>query len=172
MSHDGNVRETFQFEAIGVICSPYVDPAQTPIQPVFARGVKGRVEVFPQYVAGLKDLEGFSHVHLVYVFHLSRGAKLRVKPFLQDEEHGIFATRSPVRPNPIGMSIVRLVGIDGAVLHVEDTDIVDGAPLLDIKPYSPRFDVRAGARSGWMEEVDEATTRERGGRAGRGPDEF
>jgi tRNA (adenine37-N6)-methyltransferase len=165
-------REDFHFRAIGIIRSPYLDPAQTPIQPVFAPGVAGRVELFAEYAEGLKDLKGFSHVHLLYVLHFARMAKLQVKPFLHDVEHGIFATRSPTRPNPIGISIVRLVRIEDTVLHVEDMDIVDGTPLLDIKPYAPRFDVREGARSGWMEEVDEATALRRGRRAGRSPDQF
>ena len=165
-------RKAFRFQAIGVIRSPYSDPAQTPIQPVFAPGVAGRVELFPEYSDALKDLDGFSYVHLIYVLHLACTAKLRVKPFLHDVEHGIFATRSPTRPNPIGMSIVRLVRIEDTVLHVEDMDIVDGTPLLDIKPYAPRFDVRDGARSGWMDEVADATARQRGRRAGRSPNQF
>jgi tRNA-Thr(GGU) m(6)t(6)A37 methyltransferase TsaA len=165
------VRSEFTFRAIGVIHSPFQEPAQTPIQPVFAGDARGQVEVFAEYAEGLMDLEGFSHVHLIYVFDRVSEMKLRVKPYLQDVEHGIFATRLPTRPNPIGMSIVRLIGREGATLHVADLDILDGTPLLDIKPFSPQFDLREGARAGWMELVDEATAQQRGRRAGRNPDQ-
>jgi len=167
-----SAHDEFHFRAIGVIHTPHVDPARTPIQPVFARGIPGRVELWEQYAEGLKDLEGFSHIHLIYVLHRAGAAELRVKPFLEDVEHGVFATRSPARPNPIGVSLVRLVRIDGTTLHVEDVDILDGTPLLDIKPYSPRFDVREAARSGWMERVDDKQVLERGRRAGRDPGEL
>lgn len=169
MSEVGPEREEFRFRAIGIIRSPFQEPAKTPIQPVYADDACGRVEVFPEYAEGLTDLEGFSHVHLIYVFDRVRQVKLRVKPFLQDVEHGIFATRSPTRPNPIGMSIVRLLGREGTTLHVAGVDVVDGTPLLDIKPFSHRFDLREGTRAGWMEQVDEATARQRGFRAGRDP---
>ena len=101
-------------------------------------------------MAGLKDLEGFSHVFLIYHFHLSEGYSLEVKPFLDDQDHGVFATRAPRRPNPIGISIVRLVRVDGPILYIEDVDVVDGTPLLDIKPYVPEFDVRPAERIGWF----------------------
>lgn len=158
-------RREFHFRAIGIIHSPFQEPAQTPIQPVYGSDASGRVEVFAEYAEGLTDLEGFSHVHLIYVFDRVGQVKLQVKPYLQDVEHGIFATRSPPRPNPIGMSIVRLIGREGAILHVAELDILDGTPLLDIKPFSPRFDLRNGARAGWMEQVDEATAWQRGRRA-------
>ena len=95
----------------------------------------GRVEVFPEYAEGLRDLEGFSHVYLIYQFHRTSGTKLTVKPFLQDVERGVFATRAPCRPNPLGLSLVRLVRRDGRVLHIEGVDVLNGTPLLDIKPY-------------------------------------
>ena len=164
-------RSKFTFRAIGIIHSPFQEPAQTPIQPVYAGDVRGQVEVFPEYAEGLQDLEGFSHVHLIYVFDRVGEMKLRVKPYLQDVEHGIFAARSPTRPNPIGMSIVRLIGREAAMLHVAELDILDGTPLLDIKPFSSQFDLREGARAGWMEQVDEATAWQRGRRAGRNPDQ-
>jgi tRNA (adenine37-N6)-methyltransferase len=167
MSYSGPEHGEFQFRAIGIIHSPFQEPAQTPIQPVFAGDVRGRVEVFSEYAEGLADLEGFSHVHLIYLFDRAGQMKLRVKPFLQDVEHGVFATRSPLRPNPIGMSIVRLIGRQGATLHVAELDILDGTPLLDIKPFAPRFDLRAETRAGWMEQVDDATAWQRGRRAGR-----
>ena len=147
----------FRFRQIGVIRTPFDDPRHAPIQPVYAKGVAGRVDVLPEFTEGLGDIEGFSHVHLVYVFHRSTETRLRVKPYLQDVERGIFATRAPCRPNPIGMSLVRLVGREGNVLHVEDVDALDGSPLLDIKPYVPRFDVRPDARAGWQEDVDDET---------------
>jgi len=161
-------QKEYALRPIGVIRTPHRDPSETPIQPVFAEGCPGRVEVFPEYAEGLADVEGFSHLHLIYVFHRAKEMKLRVKPFLQDEEHGVFATRSPRRPNPIGMSLVRLVGREGNVLRVEDVDILDGTPLLDIKPYSPRFDRRDDARSGWQEKVDEETAKRLGRRNWRG----
>lgn len=141
----------YTFEPIGTIHSPYAEPAGVPIQGVFAQGATGTVEVFPEYAAGLADLDGFSHIILLYCLHLSHGCALMCKPFLDIQERGVFATRAPRRPNPIGMSIVRLLGIEGRVLRIADVDIVDGSPLLDIKPYVPDFDVRSGVRTGWYE---------------------
>jgi len=141
-----------KYKPIGVIHSPFKEPEGTPIQPAGAQGVSGTVEVFPEYVEGLKDIEGFSHVILIYHFHLSRGASLKMKPYMDNEEHGVFAMRGPSRPNPIGISIVRLIKVERNVLHIQDVDIVDGAPLLDIKPYVPEFDIREVQRKGWLEK--------------------
>ncbi|MBN2345253.1 MAG: tRNA (N6-threonylcarbamoyladenosine(37)-N6)-methyltransferase TrmO [Candidatus Aminicenantes bacterium] len=149
---------------IGFIRSEHEDPERTPIQPAYAEGCRGRVEVFPEFAAGLRDLEGFSHVFLIYHFHRAGAAKLSVKPFLQDVERGVFATRAPCRPNPLGLSIVRLLQRDGPVLHIEGVDILDGTPLFDIKPYSSRFDRIFACRNGWQDEVDEATAKVRGKR--------
>jgi len=149
---------------IGIIRSPHTSAERTPIQPVYAAGVRGTVELLTEYAEGLSDLEGFSHIWLVYVFDRATAARLMVRPFLDDVARGVFATRAPCRPNPIGLSLVRLLGRDGGTLHVEDVDILDGTPLLDIKPYVTRFDVRAGARCGWQDEVDEAMARRRGRR--------
>ena len=121
-----------------------------PIQPAGARGVAGSVEVALEYLDGLQDLAGFSHIILIYHLHLSQGYCLRVKPFLDDTLRGLFATRAPRRPNAIGFSTVRLVRVDGCTLHIEDVDIVDGTPLLDIKPYAPDFDVPEVERIGWL----------------------
>jgi tRNA-Thr(GGU) m(6)t(6)A37 methyltransferase TsaA len=121
-----------------------------PIQPAGARGVAGTVEVIPEYGDGLKDLDGFSHVFLLYHFHLSQGYSLTVKPYLDDSLRGVFATRAPRRPNAIGISVVRLVAIEGCTLHIEDLDIVDSTPLLDIKPYVSEFDCREAERIGWL----------------------
>lgn len=142
----------FRYKPIGVIHSPFKEPKGTPIQPSGAKGVDGKVEVFPQYAEGLKDLEGFSHVILVYHFHLSKKPSLIAKPYVDTETHGVFATRSPSRPNPIGISVVRLVGVEGNMLHVRDIDAVDGTPLLDIKPYVPAFDAKKAEKIGWLEK--------------------
>lgn len=138
------------YKPIGIIHSPFPEPKGTPIQPTAARDVDGIIEIYPEYVEGLKDVEGFSHLILLYHFHLVKEYALLVKPFLDNERHGIFATRAPARPNSIGFSIVRLSRVDGHKLHIRDVDIVDGTPLLDIKPYIPEFDVREVVQSGWF----------------------
>ncbi|MFH1143901.1 MAG: tRNA (N6-threonylcarbamoyladenosine(37)-N6)-methyltransferase TrmO [Candidatus Eisenbacteria bacterium] len=159
--------DSIVYRPIGVIRSPHVDGAATPIQPVFAVGIPGRVELEADYAEGLRDLDGFSHLFLIYHFHRAAPARLLARPFLDDQERGVFATRAPARPNPIGISLVRLQRIEGRVLHVEDIDVLDGTPLLDIKPYAPRFDDRRGACSGWLERIDEATAQRQGRREGR-----
>jgi tRNA-Thr(GGU) m(6)t(6)A37 methyltransferase TsaA len=143
----------FDFSPIGIVHTPYAEPAGVPIQGVFADGSVGTVEVFPEFAAGLSDLDGFSHIILLYCFHRSQGYALRCRPFLDGRDRGVFATRAPRRPNPIGMSIVRLLGIEGCVLRIGDVDIVDGTPLLDIKPHVPDFDVRTGVKTGWYESA-------------------
>jgi len=140
------------YRPIGIIHSPFQGVEGIPIQPSGALGIKGTVEVFTQYSAGLKDLDGFSHIILIYHFHLSKGYALEARPFMEDKTHGIFAMRAPARPNPIGISVVRLVGIEDRILHIEDVDIVDSTPLLDIKPYVPDFDWREAERIGWLSE--------------------
>ena len=147
--------QKIEYKSIGIIHSPYSRPEGTPIQPSAAKGVRGDVEVYPEYVEGLKDLAGFSHIILLYHFHLSKKYTLKVKPFLDDEVRGLFATRAPARPNPIGISVVRLVSIDNLKLHVQDIDIVDNTPLLDIKPYVPHFDARVSEKTGWLEKKDQ-----------------
>jgi tRNA-Thr(GGU) m(6)t(6)A37 methyltransferase TsaA len=135
---------------IGIIRSPYKETEGTPIQTTGAKGVGGTAEIVPECAEGLRDLEGFSHIILIYHFHLSRGYSLTVKPFLDDTPRGVFATRAPKRPNAIGISVVRLVKIEGATLYIEDVDIVDSTPLLDIKPYVPEFDAKEAERIGWL----------------------
>jgi len=142
--------EEIKYKPIGVIHSRFKEIEGMPIQPTGAEGNTGTVEVFAEYSAGLKDIDGFSHVILIYHFHLSNGYSLEVKPFLDEETHGLFSTRSPSRPNPVGISIVRLVEVKGPKLKIEGVDIVDNTPLLDIKPYVPDFDWRAGERIGWL----------------------
>ena len=141
-----------QYIQIGIIHSPFKEPKGTPIQPIAAQGNDGTVELFKEYTEGLKDLDGFSHVILVYHFHLSKESSLKVKPFMDDQTHGVFSTRAPNRPNPIGISVVQLVKIEGNILQVEDLDIIDGTPLLDIKPYVPEFDIRDAKKKGWLEK--------------------
>jgi tRNA-Thr(GGU) m(6)t(6)A37 methyltransferase TsaA len=141
-----------KYKPIGVIHSPFKEPEGIPIQPAGAQGVKRTVEGFPEYVEGLKDIEGFSHIILIYHFHLSKGASLKVKPYIDNEEHGVFAMQGSSRPNPIGISIVRLIKIEENILHIQDVDIVDGTPLLDIKPYVPEFDIREVQKKGWLEK--------------------
>jgi len=141
------MKMNFVMKPIGVIHSPFKEKA--PIQPGFSNEI-GKVAVFEEYCDGLKDLEGFSHVILVYLFHKSRGYSLRVKPYLDEGKKGLFATRAPRRPNPIGISVVRLLGKKGGVLVVGGIDALDGTPLLDIKPYVPRFDNVADVRVGWL----------------------
>jgi tRNA-Thr(GGU) m(6)t(6)A37 methyltransferase TsaA len=144
--------DEIKYRPIGTIHSPFRQPEGTPIQPPGATGIRGTVEVFPQYTEGLRDIDGFSHIILIYHFHLSRTSTLLAKPFLDDKAHGIFAIRGVSRPNPIGISVVRLVGIEGNILQIQDVDVIDGTPLLDIKPYIPEFDVREVTSIGWYEK--------------------
>jgi tRNA-Thr(GGU) m(6)t(6)A37 methyltransferase TsaA len=141
-----------KYKPIGIIHSPFKEPKGTPIQPAGAKDIEGTVEVFPEYAEGLKDVEGFSHIILIFHFHLSRGVSLKTKPYMDTEEHGIFAIRGPRRPNPIGISTVRLVRIEENILHIKDLDIIDGTPLLDIKPYVPEFDIYEVVKTGWLEK--------------------
>jgi len=154
--------EKIIFQSIGIIHSPHRVLADIPIQPVFSKDVKGTVVVAPEFSEGLMDLNEFSHIYLFYCFHQSQKMCLHVKPFLSDQEHGIFATRSPHRPNKLGMSLVRLTEIEGNILHVKDIDILDGTPLIDIKPYIQRFDSRENVRSGWQDAVSDDTASVRG----------
>jgi len=142
-----------EFQTIGVIHTSFNDPENMPIQPAGGAGVQGAVEVFEKYRDGLKDLDGFSHVILLYHFDRSRGYKSRVVPFMDSQPRGVFATRAPSRPNPLGLSVVKLNRIEESVLHVENMDILDGTPLLDIKPYVPEFDTQVDIRTGWLELV-------------------
>ncbi|MBN1828869.1 MAG: tRNA (N6-threonylcarbamoyladenosine(37)-N6)-methyltransferase TrmO [Deltaproteobacteria bacterium] len=153
---------------IGVIRSEHTVADLTPIQTVYAKNCRGRAEIFPDFAEGLRDLEGFSHLYLLYHFHEAGPVKLRVKPFLQDIERGVFSTRAPCRPNPIGLSIVELLRREGNILYLAGLDILDGTPLLDIKPYTAKFDCREGTRNGWQDGVDEETAHRRGQRGYRG----
>jgi tRNA-Thr(GGU) m(6)t(6)A37 methyltransferase TsaA len=139
------------FQPIGLVHSPFTRRDQTPIQPYRSQAV-GRVELFAEYEAGLLDLDGFSHIILLYFFHNAEpGYDLLVTPFLDDKPKGLFATRYPRRPNPVGLSVVRLLRLEAPVLHVEGIDVLDGTPLLDVKPYVPTFDAFGEATLGWLE---------------------
>ena len=142
-----------EFAPIGIIRSPFIELEDMPIQPAGAVGVKGTVEVFEDFHAGLKDLDGFSHIILLYHFHHSHSFNLQVVPFMDLEPRGLFATRAPKRPNPIGISVVQLDKIEDGVLHIQNVDILDGTPLLDIKPYVPEFDAQVEVRTGWLEKA-------------------
>lgn len=142
---------------IGVLHSPFTEPAGTPIQGAYARDSLGTAEVFPEFAEGLADIEDFSHLYLIYLFDRSRGYDLTVTPFRDTVPHGVFATRAPRRPNPIGLSIVRLIAREGNVLRLAEVDFLDGTPLLDIKPYVPAFDCRADCRAGWLERGEDRT---------------
>ena len=141
---------TLKYNQIGIIHTPFREPKGTPIQAVASQGAEGTVEVFKKYQAGLEGLDGFSHIILIYHFHLSKEPQLKVKPFMDDQKYGLFSTRAPARPNPIGISIVQLSKIEGNTIHVKDLDIVDGTPLLDIKPYVPEIDNRDTREIGWL----------------------
>jgi tRNA (adenine37-N6)-methyltransferase len=141
------------FRQIGVIHSPFQDLAEMPIQPQGEASSPGTIEIYPEHSAGLKDLDGFSHIILLYHLHKVSKVQLTVVPFMDSEPRGVFATRAPVRPNPIGLSVVPLRKIEGNILFVDQLDILDGTPLLDLKPYVPEFDERPEIRIGWLEQA-------------------
>ena len=139
-----------RYKPIGIVHSPFKKPQNVPIQAAAAKGIKGSVELDREYVKGLKDLEGFSHIILICHFHRSKPYSLLVKPYLDENLRGLFSTRAPSRPNPIGLSIVRLTKIEDNILYIQDVDIIDGTPVLDIKPYVPKFDQRENTKTGWL----------------------
>ena len=144
-----------QLTPIGIIHTPFKKLTDMPIQPSGAKGVKGKIEIDPEFSAGLKDLEGFSHIYVIYHFHQTTETRLTVTPFLDDHPRGLFATRAPTRPNPIGLSVLSLKNINGNILEVENVDMLDGTPLLDIKPYVPEFDQPEEVRTGWLQKARE-----------------
>ena len=143
-------RRHYGVTPIGVVSSPFKELKGMPIQPKGGAGIRGTIQIYPEYREGLKDIEGFSHIILLTWLHKSKGYSLIVKPFLDDTPRGVFATRAPKRPNPIGISTVRLLSVEESTLHIEDVDILDGTPLLDLKPYVPKFDDREAKRIGWL----------------------
>jgi tRNA-Thr(GGU) m(6)t(6)A37 methyltransferase TsaA len=138
------------YQPIGTIHSPFQSIENMPIQPAGAAGICGEVELVAEFAAGLRDLEGFSHIILLYHFHRAAEPRLIVTPFLDSEPHGVFATRAPSRPNAIGLSVVKLLSVAGNILQIENVDILDGTPLLDVKPYVPEFDHHQVQRTGWL----------------------
>ncbi len=147
-----------ELTAIGQIHSPHREAKGTPIQPHWAVGIEGTVEVFPQYAAGVRDLDGFDRIWLLFWCDRARETQLEVVPYHDTQKRGVFATRAPSRPNPIGLSCVRLLGVEGATLRVAELDILDGTPLLDLKPYVPDFDVFSVTRIGWYVGTSQITT--------------
>ena len=143
------------YKPIGIIHTPYTEKEGTPIQGCFAPDSKGSIELYPEYVEGLKDIEGFSHLMLIYHFHEAGDCQLIAKPFLDKEKRGIFAIRYFTRPNPIGLSIVKLYKVTGNILDIGEVDMLDGTPLLDIKPYVPQFDIKEGVKDGWYQRASE-----------------
>jgi tRNA (adenine37-N6)-methyltransferase len=137
---------------IGIIHTPHSDVKNMPIQPVAAEGICGYIELLPEYAAGLKDIEGFSHLTLLYHFHKISGYELEVMPFMDTVMHGIFSTKAPKRPNAIGLSTVKLLRVKGNIIHIEQVDMLDGTPLIDIKPFYPRYDNRENVEIGWLEK--------------------
>lgn len=137
---------------IGVIHTPYKTTKDMPIQGAFDEKTTGEVELFQEYEEGLKDLEGFSHVILIYYFNRAKEEKLLAKPFLEDVERGIFSIRGPMRPNHIGFSIVKVHKIKNNIITFSEVDILDKTPLLDIKPYVSYFDSRENTKQGWLEK--------------------
>ena len=149
------------FRPIGTIHGPHTRAEATPIQPAHAADCLGRAELLPEYIDGLAGIEGFSRLYLLYWLHRAEPPRLREKPFLQDVEHGVFATRAPCRPNPLGLSLVRLLRREGNLLHLVGVDVLDGTPLLDLKPFAPRYDTVEDPRGGWTDSVDELTAQMR-----------
>ena len=143
---------TVKFASIGTIHTPFKTKEGMPIQSIGAEGIKGTIRLKKEYVKGLLDLDGFSHIFLIYHFHKSIGFKLQVMPFLDNVLHGVFSTRAPRRPNSIGISVVKLISIIDNILEIENVDMLDGTPLLDIKPYIPGFDIHHIEKDGWINE--------------------
>jgi tRNA-Thr(GGU) m(6)t(6)A37 methyltransferase TsaA len=156
--------DAIRYRPVGVVRSRHTNLEGMPLQSVAAADVRAKIEIRPDLVPGLRDLDGFSHIHVIA--HLDRGAPggLEAVPFLDDTVRGIFATRSPRHPNPIGLSVVRLLSVTGGVLEIVGIDLLDGTPVLDIKPYVPEFDSVAAERTGWLHEAAKRVHEVRGDR--------
>jgi tRNA (adenine37-N6)-methyltransferase len=146
------MRKKIKLKPIGIIYTPYKEPKGMPIQGKFEKGVRGMIRLYPKYQAGLKDIKGFSHLILIYHFNQAKEERIIGKPFLENKEHGIFAIRSPHRPNHIGFSIVKLEKVEGRIVTFSEVDMLDGTPLLDIKPYVAHFDSRKHTKNGWIDK--------------------
>jgi len=147
-----SLKTKFIFKPIGIIHSPYKEPSGTPIQTIYSNNAIATVEIFDEFTEGLDDIEKFSHIYLIYVFDRSHRFELKIKPFLDNKTHGVFTTRAPNRPNPIGLSIVRLINRKKNILTIKEIDIFDKTPLLDIKPFIPFWDNRMKVKTGWLTE--------------------
>jgi tRNA-Thr(GGU) m(6)t(6)A37 methyltransferase TsaA len=147
--------ETVCYQPVGVVRSPFIRPLGMPLQSVAGHEIRGQIVIQPRFAPGLKDLDGFSHLHVITHLHRSGPGGLTVVPFLDDTERGIFATRSPRHPNPIGLSVVRLLAVNGATLEISGIDLLDGTPVLDLKPYVSEFDAISAERTGWLQGVAE-----------------
>lgn len=145
--------QIIQFRRIGTVFSPHQNTSDMPRQPKFAKGIRGTVVIEPEFVEGLRDLDGFSHIYLICYLHQVKGYNLTAHPLMDKKSHGVFASRSPNRPNPISLSVVKLISIEENILTIENVDILDGTPVLDIKPYSPTFDLEEPIRTGWLESA-------------------
>lgn len=148
-----------EVKPIGTIHTPFQQAEGTPIQPIKGKGTKGWIELDSAYAEGLKDLDGFERIWLLFWCHRANDYKLHIKPYMDTQLRGLFSTRSPSRPNPIGMSCVKLLSIEGNRLNIEDVDMLDGTPLLDIKPYVAKFDTFDVRRSGWTDTVANENTK-------------
>ena len=142
------------YHPIGIVHSPHKERGKAPIQPIYADGFRGYLEIFPEFVEGLEGLEIFSHIFVLFHFHQARSFKLKLTPFFHDTERGIFTTRAPERPNPIGLSLLRLEKVTDNKIYVNDLDILDGTPVLDIKPFTKGLDMRTDSRDGWIGRID------------------
>ncbi len=149
------------YEPIGIIHSPFTQLSDMPIQPTSESSAPGHLEIYPEFIEGLQDLGGFSHIYLLYHLHQARQARLSVVPFLDTKARGIFATRAPSRPNPIGLSLVKLVHVENARVYVEQLDVLNGTPLLDLKPFIPAFENGEDIRTGWLEEIQKNVAKKR-----------
>ena len=142
-----------EFQPVGVVISPHKNRSGMPIQPTFAKGCRGKIIIDKKYTEGLKDLDGFSHIIVIFHLHQSSGYKLSVVPYLDNTPHGLFATRTPNRPNPVGLSVVKLIEVKGNELIIENIDMLDGTPVIDIKPYIPDFDEATEVKTGWYKNA-------------------
>lgn len=149
------MHQPFQLYPIGVLRTPFIHRESTPTQGVFAPKAAGTLEVFDEFAEGLQDIEGFSHLILLYMLHRTQKVDMRVLPFLDDSHHGILATRNPRRPNHVGLTVVQLAARSNNVLHLSGLDMLDGTPVIDIKPYVPRFDSFPDAAEGWFAGKDD-----------------
>lgn len=143
-----------EFSPIGIIHTPFKTIENMPIQPTADKSSEGWIEIYDEYSDGLADLDGFSHIYLLFYLHECNSYQLKVKPFLDTVERGIFATRSPARPNPVGLSVVTLMSVTGNILKIQGIDILDGTPLIDIKPFVPMFEDRTNVRTGWFSDKE------------------